>query len=145
MENERDFDPQTMTMATAEDFSRMWRELYGNKLMKPSKYGSFHAMRLGGYVYIARDEDGNIKVGAANNVEKRMCQHKKKYGILKLIAVIYAKRFMELEKFIHYELEPFQVYREWFFSEDEKDIFGKIENLIEKHGELFEAELVQYK
>ena len=30
MEIERDFDPQTMTMATREDVLRMWSKLWGN-------------------------------------------------------------------------------------------------------------------
>ena len=144
MEIERDFDPQTMVMATAEDVHRIWHQFYGSRSIK-SKYGSFHSQRIGGFVYIARDEDNNIKVGGANNVQKRMHQHRTKHPSIKLIATIYAKRFMELEKFIHYELEQFKVTREWYYSEDEKnDIFGKIENLVKKHGELFEAEFVNY-
>jgi hypothetical protein len=30
MEIERDFDPQTMTMATREDVLKMWHKLWGN-------------------------------------------------------------------------------------------------------------------
>ena len=145
MEIERDFDPQTMTMATAEDVHRIWHQFYGSRQIK-SKYHSFHSKRVYGFVYIARDEDNNIKVGGTNDVQKRMQQHRLKHPSIKLIATIYAKRFMELEKFIHYELEQFKVIREWYYSEDEKnDIFGKIENLVKKHGELFEAEFVNYQ
>jgi predicted GIY-YIG superfamily endonuclease len=146
MENERDFNPQTMTMATSQDFLRMWHKFYGSRKPIKSKYGSFYSQRIGGFVYIARDEDDNIKVGGANNVQKRMHDHIKKHPSLKLVATIYATRFMELERFVHYELEPFKVTREWYYSTDEKnDIFGKIENLIAKHGELFNAEFVNYE
>jgi hypothetical protein len=144
METERDFDPNTMQLAQPEDILRIWNQLYGHKSMKP-RYGSFYSSRIGGYVYVAKDADNIIKVGGANNVQKRMHQLRQKHPSLKLLATIPARRFMDLEKFIHYELEEYRVRREWYYSEDERDIFGKIENLINKHGELFEASLIIFE
>lgn len=135
---EKDFDPTTMQIATAEDVFRIWKRFYGSRPMK-SKYGSFYSKRLGGFVYIAEDNDGNIKVGGTNNVQKRIQQLRLKYPSLKLLAKIPAKRFMELEKFIHYELEPYKVAREWYYCEDDSKIFTKIGNLVSKHGELFDV------
>ena len=94
-------------------------------------------MRKNGYVYIARDIDGNIKIGGASDVKRRMKQLSSKKKGLIVIAVIRAEWFMYLEKFLHLHLKEHEIVREWY--ENEKEVIKKVVNFMQGHGEIFGA------
>ena len=98
---------------------------------------SLFASRTDGYVYIARDGDGNIKVGGAKNVQRRLAQLRRKCGILNLVAEIRSERYMYLEKFLHLALAKYSIVREWY--KNEKAVLATVIEFLSKHGEIFGA------
>ena len=108
------------------------------------KKNSFYTLRKNGFIYVARDEYGNLKIGAAHNVQKRIHGLRLGHPSLKLVASIQAVMFMDLERYIHLELEEHQIAREWFYCKDEKVILSKLETFLKKHGEIFGAEKIKY-
>jgi hypothetical protein len=103
---------------------------------------SLYRLRQNGYVYAARDQDGNIKIGACKVTEKRIRQLRTKSRLseLTLVLEIKSKRYMYLETFLHFELEEYKIKREWFYCKDESAIFKKIDAFISKHGDAFGVE-----
>ena len=105
---------------------------------------SFYKQRIGGIVYILRDSDGNLKVGASNYLRRRIINLRNKYeDELVLVATIYAVRYMQLEQFLHYDLVEYQIKREWFFHKDENVIINRIRLFFSLHGSIFGSDGIE--
>lgn len=108
--------------------------------VKNSKYpkpSMVHSQRKHGFLYIAKDESGIIKVGGAFNVKLRISQLNKKHR-LTLIAYVPAVYFMQFEKFIHIQLKEHRIANEWY--DNEKEVLKIIMDFTDKHGVVFGAE-----
>jgi len=62
---------------------------------------TFHSLKTNGFVYLAKDDMGNIKVGSSSSYESRIKQLRTKCKSIKLVATIKANRFTYLEKLLH--------------------------------------------
>lgn len=98
---------------------------------------TLYTNRTDGYVYIAKDELGNVKLGGASNVNKRLAQLRRKTHSIKLVAQIRSFRFMYLEKFLHLELKDYEIAREWY--SDEQKVLEIVINFLKQHGSIFGA------
>lgn len=96
---------------------------------------------LDGFVYLARDTDGNIKIGSSRSVPKRISQLKVKHGRVTVVSIIPAKQYLYLEKILHNHFSASCIYGEWF---KDNDIVRQTCEFLEKHGEIFGAHFMEF-
>ena len=101
------------------------------------KNNGLFTQRNNGYVYIAEDDIGNVKVGGTHNVQKRLRQLRRKHPSLKLVAQIKAEHFMYLEKFLHIHLKDGELIREWYC--DLNIVIKETVDFLKRFGEVFGA------
>lgn len=95
------------------------------------------SQKINGYVYLAKDDMGNVKIGSTNSVDERVKQLKRGCASVEIIAKIKAKRYIYMEKLLHDWLNQYRVKGEWFYSEEEDKILNEVIKFSIRYGEVF--------
>lgn len=94
-------------------------------------------LKKSGYVYVARERHGDIKVGKSIDFQKRMRQFDRVLHGIQVVALIKSDDYGMLEKFIHKELKDLEIWNEWY--KNEKEVLRRIVDFMKSHGQLFGA------